>query len=370
MDELHSSKAISKVERDLTIDNNKIHFVILNDPPRDNSTPLLYLTKFNPDLRSEINNMEESKDDKEGTNSNSTWPSGKIDLSILCRDNDQSSELPRAGHRVSYLPDDYGEEKFTYSPDPPLNPETSASISDSSHTTHYNNEVTRANAVEHLISHESNEENIPITRKTAERWSDPPSKAPKSQSIEIHDSNNITNIERPRVYSAISSLEESFQLKNQFLGDRPSHKGPTIRPFSDVDRSRTHTRTQTALADGIISFESTRIDSNSDLDQTTTQQMSGILKGKKHEKNNNKITFDQKESTMSIIEPQPVEMFRPSCDAYTPRMGHKTIKYKPATERPSVDKIATSMGTIQRYVVFKCLNEYCNYQKNISFIDL
>jgi hypothetical protein len=42
------------------------------------------------------------------------------------------------------------------------------------------------------------------------------------------------------------------------------------------------------------------------------------------------------------------EMFRPSSDAYTPRMEKKKIKYKPAEMRTPVQKTATSMGTLQR----------------------
>lgn len=46
---------------------------------------------------------------------------------------------------------------------------------------------------------------------------------------------------------------------------------------------------------------------------------------------------------------RPVELFRPSCDAYTPRMGQKEIKYKPAKERASImEEMPTTMGTIQR----------------------
>mmetsp|Transcript_9074 Transcript_9074/g.10527 ORF Transcript_9074/g.10527 Transcript_9074/m.10527 type:complete len:290 (+) Transcript_9074:1-870(+) len=43
-----------------------------------------------------------------------------------------------------------------------------------------------------------------------------------------------------------------------------------------------------------------------------------------------------------------VELFRPSCDAYTPRMGRKVIKYKPAEERACMEEMSTKMGTIQR----------------------
>lgn len=43
-----------------------------------------------------------------------------------------------------------------------------------------------------------------------------------------------------------------------------------------------------------------------------------------------------------------VGVFRPSCDAYTPRMGQHHIKYKPAEERNSVEQMSSTMGTIQR----------------------
>ena len=46
---------------------------------------------------------------------------------------------------------------------------------------------------------------------------------------------------------------------------------------------------------------------------------------------------------------KPIEMFRPSCDAYTPRIGKKSIKYKAAEMRtPGVQNMATPMGTLQR----------------------
>ena len=47
-------------------------------------------------------------------------------------------------------------------------------------------------------------------------------------------------------------------------------------------------------------------------------------------------------------EKKAVGVFRPSSDAYTPRMGHRDLKYKPAKERECVEKISSTMGTIQR----------------------
>lgn len=53
-------------------------------------------------------------------------------------------------------------------------------------------------------------------------------------------------------------------------------------------------------------------------------------------------------SSTRVIPPKPAEMFRPSCDAYTPRMGRKKIEYKPAEHRTPVQKMSGSMGTISR----------------------
>jgi len=46
---------------------------------------------------------------------------------------------------------------------------------------------------------------------------------------------------------------------------------------------------------------------------------------------------------------KPSEMFRPSSDAYTPRMGKKVIKYKqPEMRTPIVEKMASPLGTLSR----------------------
>jgi hypothetical protein len=44
----------------------------------------------------------------------------------------------------------------------------------------------------------------------------------------------------------------------------------------------------------------------------------------------------------------PKEMFRPSSDAYTPRMGKKVIKYMPAEMRTPVQQMASPMGSLSR----------------------
>lgn len=45
---------------------------------------------------------------------------------------------------------------------------------------------------------------------------------------------------------------------------------------------------------------------------------------------------------------KPIEMFRPSCDAYTPRIEKKRFEYKKAEQRNPVQKMASPMGTLSR----------------------
>mmetsp|Transcript_35888 Transcript_35888/g.75545 ORF Transcript_35888/g.75545 Transcript_35888/m.75545 type:complete len:838 (+) Transcript_35888:132-2645(+) len=74
------------------------------------------------------------------------------------------------------------------------------------------------------------------------------------------------------------------------------------------------------------------------------------LKAKRRNKGNRSVTIhDQKPvSRKGRRREKKVGVFRPSSDAYTPRMENRAIKYKPAEERASVEKISSTMGTIQR----------------------
>ena len=83
------------------------------------------------------------------------------------------------------------------------------------------------------------------------------------------------------------------------------------------------------------------IDNPKSTNATERRKRSGKEKGKKKS-----VKIDT--SSTRVIPPKPAEMFRPSCDAYTPRMGRKKIEYKPAEHRTPVQKMSGSMGTISR----------------------
>lgn len=81
----------------------------------------------------------------------------------------------------------------------------------------------------------------------------------------------------------------------------------------------------------------------------TNQKLKSTLKTtnvKRKKDKKKKVTIDSKTK-----EVRQIELFRPSCDAYTPRMERKHmkgIKFKPAEERASMENISTTMGTIQK----------------------
>lgn len=64
-------------------------------------------------------------------------------------------------------------------------------------------------------------------------------------------------------------------------------------------------------------------------------------------KSNKKVSYDESAKAKKT-KSKTVEMFRPSSDAYTPRIERKKIKYKAAEARPSVQQMSSPMGTLQR----------------------
>ena len=75
---------------------------------------------------------------------------------------------------------------------------------------------------------------------------------------------------------------------------------------------------------------------------------SSLRKEKKKKKKTKKKSVKIDIKSTKVIPAKPAEMFRPSCDAYTPRMGRKKIEYKPAEHRTPVQKMSGPMGTISR----------------------
>lgn len=81
------------------------------------------------------------------------------------------------------------------------------------------------------------------------------------------------------------------------------------------------------------------------------ESLEELKPARKNSKSNRSVTIQDEKppaSRRGKRREKQVGVFRPSSDAYTPRMGNRAIKYKPAEERAPVEKISSTMGTIQR----------------------
>jgi hypothetical protein len=188
---------------------------------------------------------------------------------------------------------------------------------------------------------------------------------------------NADSIE-PVLYSAISSLEKcsaiSFgEVRTQYHAmsgrafDRPTIPQTLIPPAPSKPASRPRTLEPNSKKSGLVDLEqeSKNVDGTIKLaggnnalkrggvetrtvratatTKTRTQDHDGVVvKGTSERGKLKKVTIKDVKSR------KPVEMFRPSCDAYTPRMEKKKIKYKPAEMRTPVQKISSTMGTLVR----------------------
>ena len=166
---------------------------------------------------------------------------------------------------------------------------------------------------------------------------------------------------QPVVYSAIGSLEKvnhdalgSFNAKvyraSQQSSIKTRHRGKQnnlSKEVIDIIASSASSTVSANVADDSKIDVKTSADENDHKgDANNNAQMnmksSSMKVGKKKKDKKKKVTIDSKKEIRHI------ELFRPSCDAYTPRMERKQIKYKPAEERASMDSMSTTMGTIQR----------------------
>lgn len=72
------------------------------------------------------------------------------------------------------------------------------------------------------------------------------------------------------------------------------------------------------------------------------QKPSNLKRSAGTKKKGKRVSYDKRDPK------KQVEMFRPSCDAYTPRIEKKNFKYRKAEQRTPVQTMATTMGTLQR----------------------
>lgn len=140
----------------------------------------------------------------------------------------------------------------------------------------------------------------------------------------------------------IGSRSPSISNQPIRIGGQMNHRSkPT---FFDASEASAYQSTQLEKESGATNADENLLN----LSRIPTQSLT-MEEAKVKTKSNKKVTIggDQK-VRKSKKKQQVVEMFRPSSDAYTPRMGKKEIKYKPAELRTPVQQMATPLGTLSR----------------------
>lgn len=218
----------------------------------------------------------------------------------------------------------------------------------------------------------------------------------QSSSVSSSTTNSLSRSNRPILYSAIGSLENfnasSFRDFSKRAGPRrdfsklgsaqPSVPGVLLPPvttgedpskttitsmLSVVDsnhlssqeeqqrkslRSNGSSRATPTASNRKPSAENGKEDVSyqptaDPTDKTKGTKLSNLRKSKSKDSSKNSTT-----KRVSIkqegAQKKQIEMFRPSCDAYTPRIEKKRIEYRKAEMRTPVQKMASPMGTLSR----------------------
>jgi Cyclin len=183
----------------------------------------------------------------------------------------------------------------------------------------------------------------------------------------------------PVLYSAIGSLEElsssSYKgLKNRLDASSRKFEFPStlIPPQATAAKKKKKNNLETALKaqsgrDRKVPINSAQVQQPKEPPKTlrTSEQTgklaSSLRKGKLSNtgsavsdgtavSDSKKVTISKEDARRERASSRkaPRELFRPSSDAYTPRMGKKEIKYKPAELRTPVQQMSTPLGTLQR----------------------
>ena len=132
---------------------------------------------------------------------------------------------------------------------------------------------------------------------------------------------------------------EQFQLASSTSKNSPAQPPPDKQVSGQNDQED----------DKCSNPKSSKFSSPNDIRQKPSSLRNGKVESSKSVSNRNgskRVSYEKSSSRSK--QPKMVEMFRPSCDAYTPRMEKKSFKFKPAEMRTPVQKMASPMGTLQR----------------------
>ena len=140
---------------------------------------------------------------------------------------------------------------------------------------------------------------------------------------------------------------------SEVMGDAAAKPAPgeTAKSSKGDSSSSSH---QTEKAATLDTHTSSGEEENMELNQRTIKASNLKIPGQKsadvdsNKKKSVKIAPQDNKDKKKVKRLTPKEQFRPSSDAYTPRMGKKEIKYKPAEKRTPVQQMSSGLGTLSR----------------------
>uniref|UniRef100_A0A7S3P0N5 Cyclin N-terminal domain-containing protein n=1 Tax=Amphora coffeiformis TaxID=265554 RepID=A0A7S3P0N5_9STRA len=134
---------------------------------------------------------------------------------------------------------------------------------------------------------------------------------------------------------------------SELLGDANATKSST-KQEQDSPAKKPQAKTHEALPEAAPTTAAENMELNQGTIKASNLRLPGQTKSDDKRKSV-KIAPDASttQGKKKVIK-RPVEQFRPSSDAYTPRMGKKEIKYKPAEKRTPVQQMSSGLGTLSR----------------------
>jgi hypothetical protein len=131
----------------------------------------------------------------------------------------------------------------------------------------------------------------------------------------------------------------------------PATSNQRKKPIENSAKSESNSQRQYEQGqpeDSVPSHNETNLTNTNDAIGTTRSSIKDNTDMSRNQGTNKKVRINDDKLRKSRRKERVVEMFRPSSDAYTPRMGKKEIKYKPAEKRTPVQQMASPLGTLSR----------------------
>jgi hypothetical protein len=168
--------------------------------------------------------------------------------------------------------------------------------------------------------------------------------AVSSDNSSVNPDCSVNSVSESKVSSAVS---QSIEWENNSL-DKTNHNGiGTMNEQIGLDS--TASNRQLPLEGRMRKSTSSGHLTGSEMTLTSERLEEKLVESKSSKVDRSVTVNDQTSLSRNKRRKEKiVGVFRPSSDAYTPRMGHRAIRYKPVEERASVEKISSTMGTIQR----------------------